>query len=236
MFLVGKITLSSKSTSKTSKYGWPLLWVCLIRRRKGHKPMAENSFRCKLDLGDLEDIKNLFFDNPATLNSVGKYWTKGITLNRNESGLLRIHLTTMLAQINFDENYELTDSGDEATTEIVPKPRGLTQIEPITFRNIGHRIGGNANDHPRSCISRAFASVQVEIVARPFSSRRLRSSSTSVLPRGRSHVAGVRTEALPHGLKKLHLLGNRHGFNWISTDITIFCEPLVPNRPIPAPP
>ena len=73
--------------------------------------MAENSFRCKLDLGDLEDLKNLFFDNPTVLNSVGKYWTKGISLTRNELELLRSHLTTMLAQIGFDENYELTDKG-----------------------------------------------------------------------------------------------------------------------------
>jgi hypothetical protein len=102
------------------------------------------------------------------------------------------------------------DIGDQAATEIVTKPRRLPLIEPIALGEVSLRIGGNADNHRPSCIKRAFASAQADTVARPSSSRRLRSSRTS-----RCHSGDCTSPGWAHRLSQT--LSRRRTFS--ATDI-----------------
>ena len=73
--------------------------------------MAERLFRFDLAADDLAYLREaLAFDLIAS-NSLATCGVDGVTLTRNQAELLRSHLTTTLAQIGFDENYELTEEG-----------------------------------------------------------------------------------------------------------------------------
>lgn len=73
----------------------------------------------------------------------------------------------------------LPQARSQAATEIVAQPGRLPLIKSMALGEISLRIGGNADNHRPSCIKRAFASAHADTVARPSSSRRLRSSRTS---------------------------------------------------------
>lgn len=61
------------------------------------------------------------------------------------------------------------DVSYQATPEIVAKPGRLSLVEPIALGEISLCIRGNADNDRPSCIKRAFASDQADIVARPSS-------------------------------------------------------------------
>ncbi len=72
--------------------------------------MAEIQF--KFTIEDLEELKHFCAEKFPEFNFSGSDGAGGASLTRQEAELLRSHLTTMLARIGFDEDYELTEDGN----------------------------------------------------------------------------------------------------------------------------
>ncbi len=74
--------------------------------------MEEIQIKFKFTAEDLADIKHFCVEHFPGFNLLGSNCAEAISLTRNEAELLRSHLTTILARIGFDENYELNLDGN----------------------------------------------------------------------------------------------------------------------------
>ena len=73
--------------------------------------MAETLFKFEFTPEDMAYLRRVCAGDPTVFGLLATCGVEGVCLTRNQAALLGDHLTTILAQAGFDEDYGLTDEG-----------------------------------------------------------------------------------------------------------------------------